>query len=232
MRRQVETMTRENVRVVVASEHLEARSLLEKMVEREGGVTVGQASDASKTLALVRNLKPDVAIIDCYLPYVLSLHTQPLSRTGGLDAAQTINQAVPGTKVVLLSNLDTVFPDYAFTRPDGMSYSLKALENDLPLVIRNMHPAAPANKTVLFASIEAKAQEVVKPARTNPCDVVILVGVSSIALGWFLIIGMISPTLGVIFGLAGIASVMLGYAAKYTQSWWRRVLQKRRSTMT
>ena len=217
-------MRRQNIRVIVASEYSETRSRLKEMVERQGGVIVGQAPDASKALTLVRHLKPHVAIIDSCLPYIVSLHAR--SCTGGLDTAQTINQEAPGTKVVLLSNLDTALPDYAFARPDGMAFSIQGLEDHFPLIIRNMKAEDAAPKTVLLATVEGKAQEVVQGKPTDPRDMVILLGALSIALGWFLIIGTISPTIGVLLGLAGMTAVVLGYAAKYTQSLWRRLLSK------
>ncbi|MBI2830565.1 MAG: hypothetical protein HYX81_05350, partial [Chloroflexi bacterium] len=43
-----------------------------------------------------------------------------------------------------------------------------------------------------------------------------------IALGWFLVISMISATAGLVTGLAGIATVALGFVGKLTNSFWRK----------
>lgn len=223
-------MKRPNVSVVVASEHPAVRYFLKEMVEPEGGITVSQAQDVFKTLVMVRNLKPDVAIIDCYLPYAVNLHNLPLSRMGGLDLAQTITQEAPNTKVVLLNNLDSVMStDRAVIAEDGRTYSMKSIENDMPLTIRNLQPAATRPNNLVFADVEAAPQEELgeEQARDNPFDVAIFFGALGIVLGWLLIVSMLSATIGAAIALAGIAIVLLGIAAKLTTPLWRRLFRRK-----
>ncbi len=220
-------MKKRNVRVVVASEYPEVRYLLKEMVEHEGGVTVGQAQDAPKALTMVRNVKPDIAIIDCYLPYVTSLHTLPLSRIGGLDIAQRINQEAPGTEVVLLNNLDTAISDRAVISRDGMTYSMRDIESNMPLLIRNLRQTETHPNNLVFANVEAEPEEILKPNATNPFDIVIFSGACGIAVGWFLIVCMISFTVGGIIALAGITTVVLGMAGKFTASIWSRLFRRK-----
>ncbi|MBI2831853.1 MAG: hypothetical protein HYX79_06330 [Chloroflexi bacterium] len=221
-------MRRPNVQVIVASEYPEARYFLQEMVEPEGGITVSQAPDVPKALTLVKNLKPDVAIIDCHLPYGASTYNLPLSRTGGLDIAQIITQEAPGTKVVLLNNLDTVIStDRALPREDGDTYTMKNLENDMPLVIRDLRPSMKVPNTLVFADIEAKPQELQVQTRTSATDKTIFFGALAIVLGWFLIISMISATIGAAISGVGVGAVILGIVGKLTNPLWRRLLGKR-----
>lgn len=67
-------MQRRNMRVMVASEYPEVQYFLREVVEGEdGAVIVGQAENATKALTLAQNLRPDIAIIDSYLPHVVGL---------------------------------------------------------------------------------------------------------------------------------------------------------------
>lgn len=219
-------MRKQNVRVVVASEDPETRYIMSELVGREGGVTVGEAQDGPKALALVRNTKPDVAIIDVYLPYVASEHTLPLSRIGGLDFAQTITQEVPNTEIILLNNLDNAI-DRTITSGDHMTYSLSTLEGNLPVKIQNLRPQLETypNKLV-FAHLEARAEELKKQKGINPFDWVIFSGACGIALGWALVALWISFIAGGVLILAGLVVVVLGIAAKLTESLWQKLPAK------
>ena len=96
------------MRVLLASERPQVQNLLVDVVEEEpGAVVVGQAENAIKTLVLVENLRPDIAIIDSNLPYSVGMDRLALSRMSGLDIGQMICQKLPGTRVVIVNNLDT-----------------------------------------------------------------------------------------------------------------------------
>src|SRR6478672_155047 len=63
---------------------------------KEGGYdVVGQAGDASELLQLVRNHRPDLAIVDIRMP--------PTHSTEGLDAAGTIREELPDIAILILS---------------------------------------------------------------------------------------------------------------------------------
>ncbi len=62
-------MKQQSIRVMRASEYPEMRTFLREIVEAEDrAVIVGQAENATRALTLAKNLRPDVAIIDSYLP--------------------------------------------------------------------------------------------------------------------------------------------------------------------
>jgi len=65
------------------------------VLERSGFEVVGQAGDADELLALVREHKPELAIVDIRMP--------PTHSTEGLVAAQTIRDEFPETGILVLS---------------------------------------------------------------------------------------------------------------------------------
>ena len=65
------------------------------MLERSGFEVVGQAGDADELLALVREHKPELVIVDIRMP--------PTHSTEGLVAARTIRAEFPETGILVLS---------------------------------------------------------------------------------------------------------------------------------
>jgi DNA-binding NarL/FixJ family response regulator len=82
-------------RVVLADDDYLLREGLSSMLERAGFAIVGQAGDAAELLALVREQRPDVAIVDIRMP--------PSHTTEGLNAARTIRTEQPEVGILLLS---------------------------------------------------------------------------------------------------------------------------------
>lgn len=163
-------MKRQNMRVVLASEHPQARHFLREAVEEEdGAVIVGQADNATKALTLTKHLRPDVAIIDCWLPHAVGLDTVPLSRVGGLDTAQTISEEMPNMKVILLNNVDTsVLPEDGLN-PDGtVVLAVKRMGVDTPFVLQDLcYEAVPSNDLV-FANVAVKPRVSLRQKITSP----------------------------------------------------------------
>lgn len=85
----------ESLRVVVADDDVLLREGLSSLLERSGFKVVGQAADGTELLALVRDTKPDLAVVDIRMP--------PSHTTEGLDAAQVIRTEAPGTGILVLS---------------------------------------------------------------------------------------------------------------------------------
>ena len=151
-------MQRQNVRVILASEYPEVRHFLREVVEEEtGAVFLGQAENATKALTLARRLRPDVAIIDCYLPHDIGLDTVSLSRIGGLDTAQTISEEIPNIRVILLNNLDTVIlPDRSLNQDVAAIFSMERMATNIPFTLQDLcHEVVPSNALV-FANVETK----------------------------------------------------------------------------
>jgi two-component system, NarL family, response regulator NreC len=81
------------VRLVLADDHVIVRQALSLLLAGAGFEVVGEASDGHEAVLLVRELAPDVAVLDVVMPGL-----------NGLDAAREIQQAAPRTSVVLLTS--------------------------------------------------------------------------------------------------------------------------------
>jgi DNA-binding NarL/FixJ family response regulator len=83
------------VQVVVADDDVLLREGLASLLERSGFEVVGQAADAAELLALVRDRKPQLVLVDIRMP--------PTHTTEGLDAARVIRAELPDTGILVLS---------------------------------------------------------------------------------------------------------------------------------
>ena len=81
--------------VVVAEDDVLMREGLASLLERGGYDVVGQAGDGSQLVELVREHRPDLAVVDIRMP--------PGQRTEGLDAARMIREEFPDTAILILS---------------------------------------------------------------------------------------------------------------------------------
>jgi DNA-binding NarL/FixJ family response regulator len=82
-------------RVVIADDDVLLREGLASLLERARFDVVGQSGDATELLELIRDRRPDLAIIDIRMP--------PTHTREGLDAARTIRAEAPETAILLLS---------------------------------------------------------------------------------------------------------------------------------
>ena len=85
----------ERGRVVIADDDILLREGLASLLDRAGFDVVGQAADGSELLELVREQKPDLAIVDIRMP--------PTHTTEGLDAARAVREEAPETAILVLS---------------------------------------------------------------------------------------------------------------------------------
>jgi serine/threonine-protein kinase PknK len=82
-------------RVVVADDDVLFREGLAGLLERGGFDVVGRCGDASELVGLVREHRPELAIVDIRMP--------PNLETDGLEAARTIRLEIPETAILVLS---------------------------------------------------------------------------------------------------------------------------------
>jgi serine/threonine-protein kinase PknK len=83
------------VRVVVADDDLLLREGLASLLDRSGFDVVGQAGDGVQLLALVRESRPELVVVDIRMP--------PTHTTEGLDAARVIREEFPDIAILVLS---------------------------------------------------------------------------------------------------------------------------------
>src|SRR5262249_7897000 len=88
-------VTEKRTRVVVADDDVLLREGIASLLERSGFDVAGQAGDAPQLVALVRELRPEVVIVDIRMP--------PGHSTDGLDAAREGRELVPDLAILVLS---------------------------------------------------------------------------------------------------------------------------------
>jgi DNA-binding NarL/FixJ family response regulator len=81
--------------VVIADDDLLLREGIASLLTQAGYSIVGQAGDATELVSLVREHRPDIAIVDIRMP--------PDHATEGLRAAQVIREEMPDIAILLLS---------------------------------------------------------------------------------------------------------------------------------
>jgi DNA-binding NarL/FixJ family response regulator len=82
-------------RVVIAEDDVLLREGVASVLERSGYSVVGQAGDAADFLALVREHRPELVIVDIRMP--------PSQRTEGLEAARSVRREFPEVAILVLS---------------------------------------------------------------------------------------------------------------------------------
>jgi DNA-binding NarL/FixJ family response regulator len=107
------------MRVVIADDAPLIREGVARLLTENGVEVVDQVGDADAALVSVRDLRPDVALIDIRMP--------PTHTDEGLRAAREIRSRHPGTAVLVLSQ--HLEPDYALQlfeeKPERVGYLMK-----------------------------------------------------------------------------------------------------------
>src|SRR5262249_10731433 len=80
------------LQILLADDHQMVREGLKMLLERAGFTVVGEASDGQEAVRRVRDLSPDVAVLDLAMPLL-----------NGLDAAREISRVSPSTRPILLT---------------------------------------------------------------------------------------------------------------------------------
>jgi DNA-binding NarL/FixJ family response regulator len=107
------------VRVVIADDAALIREGVARLLSENGVEVVDQVGDANALLRSVRDLRPDVALVDIRMP--------PTHTDEGLRAAREIRSCHPETAVLVLSQ--HLEPDYALQlveeKPERVGYLMK-----------------------------------------------------------------------------------------------------------
>jgi serine/threonine-protein kinase PknK len=149
-------MTTNGVRVTLADDDVLLREGLASLLERKGFDVVAQGGDASELVALVREHRPDLAIVDIRMP--------PSHTTEGLDAARVIREEVPETAIVVLSaHVEVEHAMDILGSGERMGYLLKSRVTDVDDFVETL------DRIVKGASVidPALVQELVTARRVN-----------------------------------------------------------------
>jgi DNA-binding NarL/FixJ family response regulator len=103
------------IRVVIVDDHALFRRGLDRVLADEPDIeVVGEAADGVEAVARVRDLTPDVVIMDVRMP-----------RATGIEAARTVRSVVPETKVIILTVSDLEEDLYEAVKAGVSGYLLK-----------------------------------------------------------------------------------------------------------
>ncbi|ROZ46350.1 DNA-binding response regulator [Rhodococcus sp. WS3] len=115
---------RSAVRVVLAEDDVLLREGLASLLTRSGVDVVGQAGDAEQLLDSVREMSPDLVVVDIRMP--------PTHTTEGLDAAKVIRDELPETGILVLSaHADVEQAMELLASGQGIGYLLKSRITDV-----------------------------------------------------------------------------------------------------
>ena len=125
----------EKIRVAVVEDEALFREMLVDALSRKGGLeVVGTTDDAEKAIALARQTKPDVMLMDIELA----------GEMDGIDAALAIKRENPEIGIVILSAHDN--PRYVTSLPlgesTGWAYLLKQTVRDVSTVVQAIEGCA------------------------------------------------------------------------------------------
>jgi two-component system NarL family response regulator len=120
----------EPIRVLVVDDHALFRRGLEMVLEQEPDIeVVGEASDGAEALEQAIETTPDVVLMDVRMP-----------RRGGIDACTAIKDAVPSTKIIMLTISDEEADLYDAIKAGAMGYLLKEISiEEVASAIRAVH---------------------------------------------------------------------------------------------
>jgi DNA-binding NarL/FixJ family response regulator len=83
----------EPYRIVLADEHVLFRQGVKKIISDMPGIqVVGEADDGLEAVALIKEMLPDLAVLDISMPYL-----------SGIEAAREVKKSLPNTKILILT---------------------------------------------------------------------------------------------------------------------------------
>ena len=114
----------DSLRVIIAEDDVLLREGLASLLERSGFDVVAQVGDAVQLPALVRQLNPELVVVDIRMP--------PTHTTEGLQAAQLIREEFPDTGILVLSaHVDVERAMELLATGKGIGYLLKSRIGDV-----------------------------------------------------------------------------------------------------
>src|ERR1700690_2720907 len=142
---------RDPLRIVIVDDHDLFRTGLRSLLEEQGVRVVGDASSGAEGVQLVRELAPDVVVMDLAMPGM-----------GGLDATRHITSIAPLTRVVMLtiSAGEADVMDAIFAGACGYllkDSSIQELMAGIHAAARGESPVSPAIAAKVFQRLRATA---------------------------------------------------------------------------
>ncbi len=139
-----ESVSKDKITVVIADDHVVVRDGTRELLQKEADLEViGEAGDGEETVRLVKELKPDVAIVDISMP-----------KLNGIEATKQIKVISPSTAVLILTAYDYDQYVFALLEAGAAGYLLKDVRGrEVIEAVRAVH----AGESVLHPVIARKA---------------------------------------------------------------------------
>ena len=147
----------DSITVVIADDHALFRRGLTMVLESEPDIdVVGEANDGHEVVTLAEKYMPDLVLMDVRMP-----------GRGGIDAAQAIKDAVPHTKILMLTISDEEEDLYDAIKVGASGYLLKEISiEEVADSIRQVHagqslisPSMASKLLTEFAAMARKDEE-------------------------------------------------------------------------
>jgi len=142
------------VRVLIVDDHGLFRTGLRSLLEEQGIQVLGEAGDGAAAVGLVRELAPEVVLMDLNMPGM-----------GGVEATQRIAQAAPLTRVVVLTISDEDSDVMDAILAGACGYLLK--DASIHELVRGIQAAA-VGESLISPQIAAKVLQRLRATSTVP----------------------------------------------------------------
>ncbi|TMK28886.1 MAG: response regulator transcription factor [Actinobacteria bacterium] len=144
----------DDLRVLIVDDHDLFRSGLRNLLEEQGVLIVGEAAAGQEALRIVRDVAPDVVVMDLNMPGM-----------GGVEATRHISAIAPLTRVLMLtiSDEDTDVIDAILAGACG--YLLK--DSSIQVLMDGIRAAA-MGESLISPAIAAKVLQRVRASSTQP----------------------------------------------------------------
>jgi DNA-binding NarL/FixJ family response regulator len=137
-------------RVVLADDDVLLREGIASLLEHSSFKVVGRAGDAASLIDLVREHRPELAIVDIRMP--------PNHSTEGLEAARVIREEFPQTAVLVLSvHADVDHAMELLASGQSIGYLLKSRVTDVDEFIDALNRVAHGGSVVDPALVQERA---------------------------------------------------------------------------
>jgi len=144
----------ESLRVLIVDDHDLFRTGLRNLLEEQGVHVVGEAATGADAVRIVRELAPDVVVMDLNMPGM-----------GGAEATRHITSAAPLTRVVMLTISDEDSDVMDAILAGACGYLLK--DASIQELISGIESAA-RGESLISPNIAAKVLQRVRATSTQP----------------------------------------------------------------
>lgn len=154
------TDTSSPIRVLIAEDDLNARSIMVELLIALGHVMVGEVGSGREAASVARDVHPDVVLLDVHMP-----------DGSGIEAAEAITLALPGTAVVLFSG----DPGVSLTERDIAATSAiaflpkpappRVIDSTLRLAVSRARELAAARKDATTARRQLEDRKTIERAK-------------------------------------------------------------------